>query len=83
MGYEWLSIAMFVGFFILLMTGYPVAFSFAGTGLVFGLIGWFVGAFDPARLLLLPNLWFGTMSNFTLLAIPFLCFWGRCSKNRA
>lgn len=76
MGYEWLSIAMFVGFFILLMTGYPVAFSFAGTGLVFGLIGWFVGAFDPARLLLLPNLWFGTMSNFTLLAIPFFVFLG-------
>jgi tripartite ATP-independent transporter DctM subunit len=76
MGYEWLSIVMFVGFFVILMTGYPVAFSFAGTGLVFGLIGWLVGAFDPARLLLLPNLWFGTMSNFTLLAIPFFVFLG-------
>lgn len=76
MGYEWLSIVMFVGFFILLMTGYPVAFSFAGTGLVFGLIGWLVGAFEPSRLLLLPNLWFGTMSNFTLLAIPFFVFLG-------
>ncbi len=76
MGYEWLSIAMFAGFFLLLMTGYPVAFSFAGTGLVFGLVGWLVGAFDPNRLLLLPNLWFGTMSNFTLLAIPFFVFLG-------
>ncbi|MFH7242340.1 MAG: TRAP transporter large permease subunit [Spirulina sp.] len=76
MGYEWLSIVMFVGFFVILMTGYPVAFSFAGTGLVFGLIGWLVGAFDPARLLLLPNLWFGTMANFTLLAIPFFVFLG-------
>lgn len=76
MGYEWLAIAMFVGFFVILMSGYPVAFSFAGTGLVFGLIGWFVGAFDPARLLLLPNIWFGTMSNFTLLAIPFFVFLG-------
>ncbi|MGF1567219.1 MAG: TRAP transporter large permease subunit [Nodosilinea sp.] len=76
MGYEWLAIAMFAGFFVILMTGYPVAFSFAGTGLVFGLLGLAVGAFDPARLLLLPNLWFGTMANFTLLAIPFFVFLG-------
>ena len=76
MGYEWLAIAMFVGFLALLLSGYPVAFSFAGTGLVFGLLGWMVGAFEPARLLLLPNLWFGTMGNFTLLAIPFFVFLG-------
>ncbi|NJK29416.1 MAG: TRAP transporter large permease subunit [Acaryochloris sp. RU_4_1] len=76
MGFEWLAIAMFVGFFFILMSGYPVAFSFAGTGLVFGLVGWWVGAFDPNRLLSLPNVWFGTMSNFTLLAIPFFVFLG-------
>jgi tripartite ATP-independent transporter DctM subunit len=76
MGYEWLAIAMFVGFFFILMSGYPVAFSFAGTAMVFGLIGWAVDAFDPNRLLLLPNIWFGTMSNFTLLAIPFFVFLG-------
>jgi tripartite ATP-independent transporter DctM subunit len=76
MGYEWLAIAMFVGFFIILMSGYPVAFSFAGTAIVFGGIGLAVGAFDLNRLLLLPNIWFGTMSNFTLLAIPFFIFLG-------
>lgn len=76
MGFEWLAIVMFLGFFIILMSGYPVAFSFAGTGIVFGLLGWFVGAFDPNRLLLLPNNWFGTMSNFTLLAIPSFVFLG-------
>lgn len=76
MGFEWLAIAMFVGFFFILMTGYPVAFSFAGTAIIFGAIGWFVGAFDPSRLLLLFNNWFGTMSNFTLLAIPFFVFLG-------
>ncbi|MBD1916972.1 MULTISPECIES: TRAP transporter large permease subunit [Cyanophyceae] len=76
MSYEWLAIAMFVGFFLILMSGYPVAFSFAGTGLVFGLVGWLLGAFEPARLLLLPNIWFGTMANFTLLAIPFFVFLG-------
>lgn len=76
MGYEWLAIAMFVGFFVILMSGYPVAFSFAGTALVFGSIGLAVGAFEWNRLLLLPNVWFGTMSNFTLLAIPFFVFLG-------
>jgi tripartite ATP-independent transporter DctM subunit len=76
MGFEWLAIAMFVGFFVILMTGYPVAFSFAGTALVFGSIGWWFGAFDLSRLLVLPNTWFGTMANFTLLAIPFFVFLG-------
>jgi tripartite ATP-independent transporter DctM subunit len=76
MGTEWLAIAMFVGFFVILMSGYPVSFSFAGTGLVFGLLGWLVGAFDLDRLFLLSNNWFGTMSNLTLLAIPFFVFLG-------
>lgn len=76
MGYEWLALVMFVGFFLMLISGYPVAFSFAGTGILFGTIGWMVGAFEPARLLVLPNIWFGTMSNFTLLAIPFFVFLG-------
>jgi tripartite ATP-independent transporter DctM subunit len=76
MGFEWLAIAMFAGFFVILMSGYPVSFSFAGTALVFGGIGWLVGAFDLDRLFLLSNNWFGTMSNFTLLAIPFFVFLG-------
>ncbi|WP_319420785.1 TRAP transporter large permease [Pleurocapsa sp. FMAR1] len=76
MGFEWLAILMFVGFFLILISGYPVAFSFAGTAIVFGLIGIGVGAFDIYRLLLLPNVWFGIMSNFTLLAIPYFVFLG-------
>lgn len=76
MGFEWLAIGMFVGFFFILMSGYPVAFAFAGTGLLFGGLGWLLGDFDPNRLLLLPNNWFGTMSNFTLLAIPSFVFLG-------
>lgn len=76
MGFEWLAIAMFVVFFVILISGYPVAFSFAGTALIFSAIGLAVGAFNPSRLLLLPNVWFGTMSNFTLLAIPFFVFLG-------
>ena len=76
MGYEWLALAMFFGFFVILMTGYPVAFSFAGTAIVFGVIGLSVGAFDLNLTRLLPNRWFGTMSDFTLLAIPYFVFLG-------
>jgi len=76
MGYEWLAIAMFVGFFFILMSGYPVAFSFAAAAMVFGGLGLAAGAFDFNLVRLLPNRWFGTMSDFTLLAIPFFVFLG-------
>jgi tripartite ATP-independent transporter DctM subunit len=75
-GYEWLSVVMFAGFFALLMTGYPVAFSFVGTAIIFGLIGVGLDIFDLNLLRLLPNRWFGTMSDYTLLAIPFFIFLG-------
>jgi len=75
-GYEWLALAMFGGFLVLLLAGYPVAFSFAGTAIIFGTVGYFLGVFNPNRLWLLSNLWFGTMSNFTLLAVPYFVFLG-------
>jgi tripartite ATP-independent transporter DctM subunit len=67
---------MFVGFFALLCSGFPVAFSFAATALIFGVIGYAMGVFHPEVLRLLPSRWFGTMSDFTLLAIPFFIFLG-------
>lgn len=76
MAYEWLAMMMFVGFFGLLMTGYPVAFSFAGTAIVFGLIGLALDAFPLHLLNALPSRWFGTMTDGTLLAIPFFVFLG-------
>lgn len=76
MSFEWLAIAMFAGFFVLLMSGYPVAFSFAGTAFIFGGLGLAFGAFNIDLVRSLPNRWFGTMSDFTLLAIPFFIFLG-------
>ncbi len=76
MGYEWLAIAMFVGFFFIMMTGFPVAFSFAGAAILFGAIGLAVDAFNLNLLRLLPSRWFGTMSDPTLLAIPYFIFLG-------
>lgn len=76
MSYEWLSIVMFFGFFLILMSGYPVGFSFAATAILFGVIGLAVGAFDMRLTRLMPSRWFETMSNFTLLAIPYFIFLG-------
>jgi tripartite ATP-independent transporter DctM subunit len=73
---RWYSIIMFDFFLVLILSGYPVAFSFAGTGILFGLIGVSTGLFPLARLGLLHNKWFGSMSDFTLLAIPFFVFMG-------
>ncbi len=76
MGFEWLAIAMFVFFFVLILYGYPVAFSFAGSAFLFMVLGLLVGVFNPNWLKLLPNRWFGTMSDFTLLAIIYFVFMG-------
>ena len=76
MGFEWLALAMFVLFFVLILYGYPVGFSFAGTAVVFCIIGVLIGGIDLRLLRLLPNRWFGTMSDFTLLAIIFFVFMG-------
>ena len=73
---------MFVLFLILILSGYPVAYSFAGTAIVFGALGLSLGAFDLNLPAITPNRWFGAMSDFTLLAIPFLYLWGPSSRNR-
>ena len=73
---RWYAIVMFDFFLTLILSGYPVAFSFAGTGIIFGAIGIAAGLFPFSRLILLQNRWFGSMSDFTLLAIPFFVFMG-------
>ena len=50
---EWLAIIMFVLFLLLILSGYPVAFSFAGTAIVFGAMGLALGEFPLARMGLL------------------------------
>lgn len=60
----------------LIFTGYPVAFVLGGSALMFALIGHFVGVFDLFFLFAMPERTFGTMSNYTLLAVPFFIFMG-------
>jgi tripartite ATP-independent transporter DctM subunit len=67
---------MFLGALALIFTGYPVAFSLAGAAMLFALLGWMAGVFDPILFMAMPERTFGTMSNFTLLAVPFFIFMG-------
>ena len=76
MGVEWLALIMFAVFLVLLLVGYPVAFSFAGTAIVFGAVGILLGEFDFNRLIILFSRWFKAVDNFTLLAVPFFVFMG-------
>lgn len=68
--------AMFFGALVMIFSGYPVAFALGGTALLFALAGSAAGAFDPVLLYALPERTFGTMSNATLLAVPFFIFMG-------
>jgi TRAP-type mannitol/chloroaromatic compound transport system permease large subunit len=67
---------MFASLVVFLLLGYPVAFSLAANGLIFGLIGIELGLFQPDFLQALPERIYGVMSNDTLLAIPFFTFMG-------
>ncbi|MDP1690397.1 MAG: TRAP transporter large permease subunit [Burkholderiaceae bacterium] len=67
---------MFAGLLFFLLTGIPVAFGLAATGLLFGFIGMEAGMFSTSLFQALPLRVFGIMSNETLLAIPFFTFMG-------
>jgi TRAP-type mannitol/chloroaromatic compound transport system permease large subunit len=67
---------MFLMLIVLLMIGYPVAFSLSANGLLFGAIAIHYGLLGPDLIQALPQRVFGIMSNDTLLAIPFFTFMG-------
>jgi TRAP-type mannitol/chloroaromatic compound transport system permease large subunit len=67
---------LFCGLLAFLLTGFPVAFALAATGLFFGFIGMEVGLFPPGLFQALPLRVFGIMQNDTLLAIPFFTLMG-------
>jgi tripartite ATP-independent transporter DctM subunit len=67
---------MFVALVGFMLAGYPVAFSLAANGLVFGLLGIELGLLKPELLQAVPERIFGIMRNDTLLAIPFFTFMG-------
>lgn len=71
-----LGALMFAGMIAFLFFGFPVAFSLIFTGLFFGLAGSWIGVLPATFFDLLPLRIWGTMTNFTLLAVPLFVFMG-------
>ena len=71
-----ISLFMFLAVCLLLLFGYPVAFTLAGTALAFAAGGVIFGQFDPAFLSALPGRLFGTINNATLVAVPLFILMG-------
>ena len=73
---EWLAVVMFVIFMGLIVAGYPVAFSFALTGVAFALLGIWMDEIRAPSLKALSNRWIGQVSDQNLLAVPFFVYMG-------
>ena len=76
MALELMAPLMFTALVFLMLLGYPVAFSLAAIGLLFGVLGIQLGFFQTSLLHALPERIYGIMGNSTLLAIPFFTFMG-------
>ena len=70
------SLYLFATVCVMLMLGYPVAFTLAGTALAFAAGGIVFGSFDPAFLGAIPGRLFGTVTNATLIAVPLFILMG-------
>ena len=73
---EALSLFMFFAIIGVLLLGFPVALTLPGVALIFGLIGWLAGAFDPSNFSSLAPRYLGTMLNDVLVAVPLFIFMG-------
>jgi tripartite ATP-independent transporter DctM subunit len=73
-----LPFAMFAVLLVLLMLGFPVAFTLAGTAILFAAIGLALpdAPFHLDDFGFLPSRVFGIISNFTLMAVPLFIFMG-------
>ncbi len=73
---ELLSVALLVGAIVALLIGYPIAFTLPGIAIIFGVIGWMFGAFDPTFFNALPLRYWGIVSNDVLIAVPLFVLMG-------
>ena len=72
-----MGLLLFLAVVLVLLAGFPVAFSLAGTALAFALTGVAAGVFDASYLLAMPNRIFGgIMTNEILVAVPLFVFMG-------
>jgi len=68
---EWLAILLFISIFVLILYGYPVAFTLGGLSMIYALC-----FLDPASFSALPPRIMGVMSNYVLIAVPLFIYMG-------
>ena len=74
---EWMPPLMFGGLILIMLIGFPVAFSLSALGLAFGFLSVKLGFFEPSFLQAIPGRIFGSiLANELLLAIPFFTMMG-------
>jgi TRAP-type mannitol/chloroaromatic compound transport system permease large subunit len=71
-----LAALFFFAILIVLMFGYIVAWTLGGLAVIFGFLGWWVGAFDLALFQGLASRFFGVITNPVLIAVPLFIFMG-------
>ena len=71
-----LALALFGSVCVLLLFGFPVAFTLAGTALLFAAIGVIAGHCDASFVAALSGRMFGTITNDTLVAVPLFILMG-------
>ncbi|MEX0339021.1 MAG: TRAP transporter large permease subunit [Arenibacterium sp.] len=73
---DYLDILMFAALMVAVLSGFPVAFSIAGTAIVFAFLGWSLGAMNISLLGAMSQRVFGLMTNNVLIAIPLFVLMG-------
>ena len=73
---DWVPLLLFATVILVLLAGFPVAFTLGGVALIFAAIGVMAGEFNEALLSGLPNRVFGIMTSETLVAVPLFVFMG-------
>ncbi|MEP1385762.1 MAG: TRAP transporter large permease subunit [Paraglaciecola sp.] len=73
---EYVSILMFLVVCGVLLLGFPVAYSLAGTAILFAGFGILTGQFEQAYLNAVPSRLYGILTNQTLIAVPLFVFMG-------
>ena len=71
-----LPLLLFALVCLILLAGFPVAFTLAGVSLIFAAIVSLFGGFDLYLLETIPNRLYGVMTNATLIAVPLFIFMG-------
>ncbi|MCY4305726.1 MAG: TRAP transporter large permease subunit [Aestuariivita sp.] len=73
---DFLDLIMFAALLVAVLSGFPVAFSIAGTAVAFAYLGWATGVMDIALMGALGQRAFGLISNQMLIAIPVFVLMG-------